>query len=97
MTVESATVSAHTGIAVNPKRVATGPSWATPFLASAGSCARSHTGKPNVAAYCSAWYKTWLSANGASACENATQPASTSSAISVSRSPFRPWVSAPTG
>ncbi len=39
----------------------------------------------------------WVSLIGASACEKATQPASVSSAISVSAAPFRPMVSAPSG
>src|SRR5258706_9432869 len=40
---------------------------------------------------------TSLSLSGTSACENATQPASSNSAISVMRSPFSPCVSAPRG
>ena len=40
---------------------------------------------------------TCVSASGASACENATQPASASSPISVRSSPLSPTVSAPTG
>ncbi len=61
------------------------------------SCGRSQTRWPNVAAYCIARSSTPVSVSGASACENATQPASASSPISVSSTPWRPTVSAPIG
>ena len=61
------------------------------------SCGRSQTRWPKVAAYCIARSSTPVSVSGASACENATQPASASSPISVSSTPLRPTVSAPTG
>ena len=61
------------------------------------SCGRNQTGKSKVAAYCSARSSNCVSASGASACENATQPASVSSAISVRCEPLRPSVSAPIG
>ena len=44
----------HRESAARPRRVATSPSCATPPRASAASCGRSQTGKPKVAAYCSA-------------------------------------------
>ena len=72
--VPSAIVSANDGMPGRPRRVATSPSCATPPFASHTSSARSHTGKPKVAAYCSARHSTCVSASGAFACENATQP-----------------------
>ena len=65
--VDSATVSAYTGTAGRPSRVATSPSCATPPRARLGSCARSQTQKPKVVAYSSARIRTWLSATAASA------------------------------
>ena len=53
--------------------------------------------RDGLAAYCSARSMTCVSASAASACENAMQPASMSSPISVIVSPFRPTVSAPMG
>ena len=95
--VASAMVSAHTGMAGRPQRVATSPSCATPFLARKLSCGRSHTEKSKVAAYCIARSNTRVSVSGASAWLNATHPASASSAISVSSCPLSAEVSAPTG
>src|SRR2546425_1193609 len=93
----SAIVSAKPGIAGKPRRVATSPSCATPPRARWTSCGRNQTRYPKVAAYCSARSSTCVSARAASACENATQPASASSPISVIVSPFKPTVSAPIG
>jgi hypothetical protein len=65
--VESAMVSAHTGIAGRPQRVATSPSCATPSLDKKLSCGRNQTLKPKVAAYCIARIITRVSVSGASA------------------------------
>ncbi len=61
------------------------------------SCGRSHTLKSKVAAYCMARSSTWVSVSGASAWVKAMQPASVSSAISVSLLPSSFCVSAPSG
>jgi len=90
-------VSVNAGMPARPRRVATSPSCATPSRDSHLSSARSQTGRPKVAAYCSARHSTCVSVIGHLACEKATQPASASSAISVRRSPASFTVSAPTG
>ena len=92
-----ATVSALTGTPDRPKRPETGPLCATPPRARNASWGRSQTVKPKLRAYCIARAMTWVSTSASLACENPTQPASASSAISVSTSPFRPTVSAPSG
>ena len=95
--VDSATVSAGTGIGGNPSRAATTPSCATPSRARWASCGRSQTDNSKVLAYSIARSSTCVSISGASAWLNAMQPASVSSAISVMPSPFSFLVSAPTG
>jgi hypothetical protein len=94
--VARAIVSAIAGMPARPMRVASSPLAATPWPSQA-SFGRSQAVKPKVAAYCSARCSTDVSRTGTSACEKPTHPASRSAAISVSTSPPRPRVSAPSG